>query len=64
MTKLTIKGMMCSHCQARVERALKAVSGVTAVTVNLAAGTAEVEGTAAAAALCQAVTDAGYEASV
>lgn len=64
MTKLTIKGMMCSHCQARVERALKAVPGVTAVTVDLAAGTAEVEGTAAAAALCQAVTDAGYEAAV
>lgn len=61
MTTLTIKGMMCKHCQARVEKALKAVSGVDAVTVDLQAGTAAVEGAATVDALRQAVIDAGYE---
>jgi len=61
MTTLTIRGMMCTHCQARVEKALKAVAGVSAVTVDLKGGTAAVEGSAAADALRQAVTDAGYE---
>lgn len=61
MITLTIKGMMCSHCQARVEKALKAVEGVNAVTVDLSGGTAAVEGTATAEALTKAVTDAGYE---
>ena len=35
---------MCAHCQARVENALKAVAGVTAVTVDLEKGTAAVTG--------------------
>lgn len=61
MTTLTIKGMMCKHCQARVEKALKAVPGVDTVTVDLQAGTAAVEGSAAVDALRQAVIDAGYE---
>ena len=61
MTTLHIKGMMCAHCQARVEKALAAVPGVTAVTVDLKAGTAQVEGTAPAEALRQAVAAAGYE---
>ena len=30
---LKIEGMMCKHCQARVEKALKAVAGVEAVEV-------------------------------
>ena len=59
-TVLKIEGMMCAHCQARVENALKAVAGVTAVTVDLEKGTAAVTGQADAAALSKAVTDAGY----
>ncbi len=58
---LTVKGMMCTHCQARVEKALKAVAGVESVTVDLQSGLATVEGTAAPEALKQAVIDAGYE---
>lgn len=61
MITLTIKGMMCKHCQARVEKALKAVEGVTSVTVDLEGGKATVEGTAAAETLRQVVADAGYE---
>ena len=63
MTKtIKIEGMMCSHCQARVEKALNALEGVTAV-VDLEAGTASVTLTGAVSdeALRQAVTDAGYE---
>lgn len=63
MTKtMTIEGMMCTHCQGRVEKALNALDGVTA-TVNLEAKTATVtcpEGTDDAV-LKKAVMDAGYE---
>ena len=61
MTKtMVIKGMMCAHCQAHVEKALNALPGVTA-TVNLEAGTAAVQGDVTDEALTKAVTDAGYE---
>lgn len=58
---LKIEGMMCKHCQARVEKALKAVPGVETVTVDLEAKTAEVTGSAAPEALKKAVLDAGYQ---
>ncbi len=58
---IRIEGMMCAHCCARVEKALKAVEGVESVTVDLAAKTAEVTGSASASALKKAVTDAGYQ---
>ena len=61
MTKtIVIKGMMCAHCQAHVEKALNALPGVTA-TVNLEAGTATVQGDVTDETLTKAVTDAGYE---
>lgn len=55
---MTIEGMMCKHCAARVEKALAAL-GVTAA-VDLAAKTAAVTGEADDAALRKAVEDAGY----
>ena len=58
---ITIKGMMCMHCVAHVEKALSAVAGVTEVKVDLGAGTATVSGTASADALRAAVTAEGYE---
>jgi len=33
--QVKIEGMMCEHCAGRVEKALKAVEGVTEVSVNL-----------------------------
>jgi heavy metal translocating P-type ATPase len=57
---LEIQGMTCASCVARVERALKAVPGVTLVAVNLATERAEVHGTAAPEALIGAVTKVGY----
>lgn len=60
-TVLKIEGMMCEHCKARVEKALREVPGVTEVSVNLKKKTATVSGSAAADDLERAVTDAGYK---
>ena len=59
---LNIEGMMCGHCTARVEKALKAVPGVETVTVELKPGRATVTGTAEAAVLVKTVEEAGYKA--
>ncbi len=60
---IQIEGMMCKHCQARVEKALQGVAGVHEVTVSLEQKNAVVtcEGVSKEA-LVQAVTEAGYEA--
>jgi len=63
MTKtMKIEGMMCPHCSGRVEKALNALEGATAV-VDLDAGTATVTMTAEISdeVLTKAVVDAGYE---
>ena len=59
---LTVEGMTCVSCVGRVERALKAVSGVTNAVVNLATERATIHGTANTADLIAAIADAGYEA--
>ena len=60
---LEIRGMMCAHCQGRVEKALAAVPGVSAVTVDLEGGKAVVTLSAPVEdkTLADAVTGAGYE---
>ena len=57
-----VEGMTCASCVARVERALRRVPGVTDASVNLAAETASVRGTAAAGAVRDALVAAGYAA--
>ena len=59
---LAIEGMTCASCVGRVERALKAVPGVTEANVNLATERATVKGTADAGTLIAAIGDVGYEA--
>lgn len=59
---LDIEGMSCASCVGRVERALSAVPGVSAASVNLATEHAQVTGTASTEALIRAVAAAGYEA--
>ena len=61
--KLTIEGMMCSHCTGRVEKALSALEGVSAVVMDLEGKSATVTLSAdlSDALLTQAVADAGYE---
>ena len=39
---ITIKGMMCAHCEARVKAALEAVDGVQSAAASHEAGTAVV----------------------
>ena len=62
-TTLSIEGMMCGHCQATVEKALKGVAGVSEVVVSLEDKNAVVtaEESVSADALKAAVEDAGYE---
>jgi Au+-exporting ATPase len=61
-TELTVEGMTCASCVGRVERALRAVPGVTEATVNLATETAQVRGLAEPAALIAAIKAVGYTA--
>ena len=59
-----VEGMMCVKCQAHVEKALQAVSGVKSVKVDLAGGSVTVvaKESVTEAALKKAVVDAGYKA--
>ena len=56
--------MSCAACQARVEKAVAKVPGVTSVAVSLLTNSMGVEGTAAPEEVIRAVTDAGYGAEV
>lgn len=59
---LSVEGMMCMHCVAHVDKALKAVAGVTDVKVDLQSAHATVTGEAPVEALIAAVKEAGYVA--
>ncbi|HEV7247203.1 MAG TPA: heavy metal translocating P-type ATPase [Shinella sp.] len=63
-TELSIEGMTCASCVGRVERALKAIPGVTGAVVNLATERATIHGNAETATLIAAIEDAGYEATL
>ena len=63
-TVLNIEGMTCASCVARVEKALRAVPGVSGASVNLATEKASVQGQAAPGVLMAAVHAAGYEAEI
>lgn len=64
MEQYRVTGMSCAACSARVEKAVSAVDGVTACSVNLLTGTMGVEGTATPQTIIAAVTSAGYGASL
>ncbi len=59
---ITIEGMNCGHCTGSVEKALRAVPGVTAVSVDLTSKTATVEadGNVSDETLKKAVKDTGF----
>jgi Cu2+-exporting ATPase/Cu+-exporting ATPase len=59
---IRINGMNCGHCTASVEKALRAVPGVTGAKADLASQTAvvEISGVVPDAALKTAVVDAGF----
>lgn len=61
MLTLNVAGMSCGHCQQRVTEAVRALPGVAHVAVDLGAGQVTVDGSADAASIRQAITDAGYD---
>ena len=64
MEQYHVTGMTCAACSAHVEKAVKAVDGVSSVTVSLLTNAMSVEGTASPQAVIAAVEKAGYGASL
>lgn len=58
--KFKVTGMMCNHCKAHVENGIKSLQGINSVEVDLASGTATVEGEVSAQDVIKAVQSAGY----
>lgn len=60
---MIIEGMMCAHCTGRVEKALSAVDGVSAVEMSLEgkSATLTLSKDVDNKVLTDAVTEAGYE---
>ena len=63
MEQYNVKGMSCAACSARVEKAVRAVPGVTDCAVSLLTNSMTVEG-GSPAAVISAVKKAGYGASL
>ena len=63
MDQYTVTGMSCAACQARVEKAVSKLDGVTSCNVSLLTNTLAVEGDVSAEAVMQAVENAGYGAA-
>ena len=64
MDQYIVTGMSCAACQARVEKAVSKVPGVTSCSVSLLTNSMGVEGDAASDDIIRAVEKAGYGASV
>ena len=64
MDQYIVTGMSCAACQARVEKAVEKVPGVTSVSVSLLTNSMGVEGSASQEEIIRAVQAAGYGASV
>ena len=64
--KYNVTGMTCAACSAHVEKAVRGVAGVDAVSVNLLMNQMAVsyEEPATADAICRAVEKAGYGAAL
>ena len=63
MEQYVVTGMSCAACQARVEKAVNGVPGVTSCSVSLLTNSMGVEGTASPEEIIKAVEAAGYGAS-
>ena len=64
MKQYRVTGMSCAACQARVEKAVAKVPGVSSVSVSLLTNSMGVEGTAAPEEIIKAVKAAGYGAKL
>lgn len=63
-TQLNVEGMTCEHCVKAVKGALERLPGVDRAEVDLAAGSATVEGAADVQVMLRAVEEEGYRASL
>ena len=61
---LQVQGMTCNACVRHVSKALSAITGVSAVEVDLTSGLVRVDGSPDSAELLAALDDAGYPAQV
>ena len=59
---IKVDGMMCNHCRANVEKNLKALECVDNVEVDLASGTAVVEGDVTDEKVIKTIEGLGYQA--
>ena len=64
MKQYTVTGMSCAACQARVEKAVSNLDGVTACSVSLLTNSMGIEGTASDSDIIKAVQNAGYGISL
>ena len=64
MKQYIVEGMSCAACQARVEKAVAKVEGVSSVSVSLLTNSMGVEGSASDNEIIDAVVKAGYGAKV
>jgi copper chaperone CopZ len=55
--------MTCANCVRHVTEAVETVSGVNSVSVDLDAGTAQIQGDPDSAAVIAAIVAAGYQAT-
>jgi len=58
---MKVEGMSCNHCKMAVEKALREISGVDKVQVDIDKKEVVVTGSAARDQLAQAIKGAGYE---
>ncbi len=61
--KISVKGMMCGHCEMHVKKALEAIDGITSATASHEKGEVTIEASKEVDenAIKNAVTEAGYE---
>ena len=57
-----VEGMTCQHCVRNVTEAVEDLDPAARVSIDLAAGTVEVETSAPRESVRQAIADAGYPA--
>ncbi|MCL4184424.1 MAG: heavy-metal-associated domain-containing protein [Burkholderiaceae bacterium] len=63
MPSFDVKGMSCNHCVKSVTAAVQAIDPAARIDVDLAQGVVKVESGQPAAAIAQAIGEAGYEAT-
>lgn len=63
MLVLNVPDMSCGHCVATIEKAVHSVDPGAKVATDLAAKSVAIETNAAATAIREAMSDAGYEST-